>query len=448
MCFHVAAYAMDKENESNKSLSLFECFNQSKEKLSQEFLTHLSASSDAQSAICPHVCYDKQYWYVDKQIEDAQLISFDPTGKYLAAGYKDNRIKVFDAALNKVEHELAAHSQKLKVLKFDPTGRYLATGCADRTVRLFDAVSRKCMWKLNDDLEECSDVSMGVFALEFSPIGDKLAIVCLDEPIIVVEVKSRRLVYRLPGMCDHISFHPKGEYAAIAKHKDVLMIELETKKEVWNKKGEWLSNLLIFDSTGRYLATSDSNSEIRVFEALSGNLLCSLKPDIAICSMSFGPTGEYLVIGNSTGWGAVRIFQIPSGKLVHLIPHNDTVFSVSFDFTGKYLATGCESLSARILTQYHQWTLLQKLLLKMLSTWLCIERPATMQSFDELLHDVSLKFGCDLKELQNTLKTFPEKMVSSIWEKMKYMIKVYGKEQAERIRCMQERNQRMFGSPI
>src|SRR5579871_5022891 len=89
MCFHFAAYTMDTKDENNKSLSLFECFG-----LSKDFSQCLDASQDLQSTICSHVCRDKQFWYVDKEIKDARFASFDTTGKSLLIGY-DYCINIF-----------------------------------------------------------------------------------------------------------------------------------------------------------------------------------------------------------------------------------------------------------------------------------------------------------------------------------------------------------------
>lgn len=454
MYFYFAVHGMDKKDESNKSLSLFECFD-----LPKDFSQRLNASQDAQSGICSCLYRDKQYWYVDKHIKGGKLTSFDPTGNYFAVGYKDNSVKLFTLTLEKMKYKLPVHIHNdiLSILKFDPTGRYLATGCMDGTVRIFEAASGKLICMPQGDRRVYEDP---IEAFEFDSTGKHLAIIDQNKKVRIVECESGKLIHRLPDETDYISLDEDGHMIVTKKTK--YSSQLFTSRSTMNSsqlyfleyfydsknidyisfypKGECraaieprdqsMSQSCIFDPTGKYLVTVYYD-KVEVFEVSSKKLLCVLDSGSNTRAITFDPTGRYLAVRNCT-WEGVRIFQIPSGRLVDLIIHRHTVNSVCFDSTGEYLTIGCSRGKGLILTQYHQWTLKQKLLLKMFSTWVCIEKPhSSIKSINALLKDVSSKYCCDLVELQNILKTFPEKMVSSIWEKMKHKIKVYGKKTAK-----------------
>ncbi|WP_244366376.1 nSTAND1 domain-containing NTPase [Micromonospora echinofusca] len=69
---------------------------------------------------------------------EAESLAWSPDGSRLAAGCKDNTIRVWDLRARSTAGVLRGHADWVGALAWSPSGRYLASGSDDRTVRIWD----------------------------------------------------------------------------------------------------------------------------------------------------------------------------------------------------------------------------------------------------------------------------------------------------------------------
>ncbi|MET8090775.1 AAA family ATPase [Micromonospora sp. NPDC005220] len=69
---------------------------------------------------------------------EAESLAWSPDGSRLAAGCKDNSVRVWDVRTSSSAGVLRGHADWVGTLAWSPSGRYLASGSDDRTVRVWD----------------------------------------------------------------------------------------------------------------------------------------------------------------------------------------------------------------------------------------------------------------------------------------------------------------------
>ncbi len=75
--------------------------------------------------------------HLDSEAE-AESLAWSPDGSRLAAGCKDNSIRIWDIHTRSSASVLRGHADWVGTLAWSPSGRYLASGSDDRTIRIWD----------------------------------------------------------------------------------------------------------------------------------------------------------------------------------------------------------------------------------------------------------------------------------------------------------------------
>ncbi len=111
-----------------------------------------------------------------------------------------------------------------------------------------------------------------------------------------------------------------------------------------------------WSTDGRMLASGSDDGIVRLWDAISGNLLYTLVGHTsAIFSVAFSPDGKYLASGSRDN--TIHIWDIATRKSIHrLTAHTKAVYSVVFSPNGKYLASGSEDKTVHIYKTAN-WTL-------------------------------------------------------------------------------------------
>ena len=67
-------------------------------------------------------------------------VAFSPDGTRLAAGCRDNTVRLFDVARRQQVAELRGHTDYVHAVAWSPDGTRLVSGSGDFTVRIWDSV--------------------------------------------------------------------------------------------------------------------------------------------------------------------------------------------------------------------------------------------------------------------------------------------------------------------
>lgn len=71
-----------------------------------------------------------------------RCLAFHPLLNHVAAGYSDNKIRIFDASDLSLLHELEGHTLSVFSLEYSPDGKFLLSGGRDAHLRIWDVKER------------------------------------------------------------------------------------------------------------------------------------------------------------------------------------------------------------------------------------------------------------------------------------------------------------------
>jgi len=161
-------------------------------------------------------------------------VAFDPSGKYLASGSEDRTVRIWDVSSMQQVAELKddepsastskeslGHSDDVNSVAFDPSGKYLASGSRDETVRMWDVST----WQEVAAMLRGKNFGHGhtgrVKSVAFHPSGKYLASgygeSLFGNTVRVWDVSSMQEVAELKGHTSEvrcIAFDPRGKYLA------------------------------------------------------------------------------------------------------------------------------------------------------------------------------------------------------------------------------------------
>ncbi|NJD59096.1 MAG: WD40 repeat domain-containing protein, partial [Anaerolineae bacterium] len=103
--------------------------------------------------------------FSDPAIKIDYRLSWSPDSKYLAVGYPDGSVEIWDTTLREKYRDLKGHTGGIIDMDWSPDGRYIATNSGDRTVRLWEASKGRLVLTINSKW----------WALDFSPDSRYLA---------------------------------------------------------------------------------------------------------------------------------------------------------------------------------------------------------------------------------------------------------------------------------
>ena len=131
-------------------------------------------------------------------------------GDYLACLVENGRLLVYDRSRNPAD--LGESEENITSLACAPEKNYLAAGYADGSVRIWDIATRKCVHSLEGHMRE-------VTAIAFSPGATRMVSSSRDGSLCAWDPREGREIVRLPlsGLVPSaLSFHPDGRHLCVA----------------------------------------------------------------------------------------------------------------------------------------------------------------------------------------------------------------------------------------
>ena len=223
-------------------------------------------------------------------------VAFDPQGRTLASGSRDNTVKLWEAASGKLLHSLAGHAQAVWSVAFDPQGRTLASGSDDKTVKLWEATNGQLLHSLDGHTDS-------VHSVAFDPQGRTLVSGSRDKTVKLWEAASGQLLRSLVGHTDSIvsvAFDPQGHTLASGSYDNTV--------KLWDPaSGRLLRTLeghndaveaVAFSADGRLLASKSKDHTIRVWNCATWETVAVIPepthPGLWTPALAFHPTQPLL----------------------------------------------------------------------------------------------------------------------------------------------------------
>jgi len=237
-------------------------------------------------------------------------VIFSPDGSMLASGNDDDfNVKLWDVSSGEVLRTLSGHKYGVNSVTFSPDGRILASGSNDDTVKLWDITS-------GETLRTLSGHEKNVNSVAFSPDGSMLASGSDDNTVILWDLASGDALQVLSGHTqdvDCIAFSPDGDTLVSGSDREIILWDVPSGVEL--PRGWPLSMShrgLTFSPDGNMLASAGGKDTVLLTDAATGVALINLSGhENQVTDVAFSPDGNLLA---STSGGIVKLWDLTAMK--------------------------------------------------------------------------------------------------------------------------------------
>lgn len=138
-------------------------------------------------------------------------VAFSPDGTLLAVALADGTVQLVDCETWSVRHILNAHQGWARSISFSRSGKTLASGGGDARLRLWDTETGE----LQSDFKQSSWVK----CIDFAPDGKHVAVGTADGTVSLwnVETSESRTIFSRPGPVLSVSLSPTDKLVAAAR---------------------------------------------------------------------------------------------------------------------------------------------------------------------------------------------------------------------------------------
>jgi WD40 repeat protein len=309
-----------------------------------------------------------------------RVLAFSPDGKYIATVSKEialdsegeyisnsdnftQKICVLEVATGKLVHCIFRQSSRViseeyqgirGVIFSPPDGKYIATISVEEITKvqaweLATGEEVACIslgYSVPDSALESKDILIPdyrrneVRSLSFSPDGKYLAIVCEDTTQKPEHWKSTKT------LSDGKSYTARIMQSRNEKQVRVWKLTENQETEVWTQTSIVDAIAFNVDKESFYVAGSSSHdsTQVKVWEAVTGQVIASMPHENSALAIGFSPDGRYLATMTSADDRLIQVWEVSKSREVTRIYSSDTVVTVAFSLDGKYMVTvsGCQ----------------------------------------------------------------------------------------------------------
>ncbi|NES83499.1 MAG: hypothetical protein F6K10_19970 [Moorea sp. SIO2B7] len=328
-------------------------------------------------------------------------ISFSPKGEYLAIASANTLYLIDTDTIKESNYLINSNTKQINLdfsifsVNFSPNGKYLAVGSADNTARVWNISqigkfpralvtdnqlslrktenrqqSRKKCPSLDDDCDNADTINLlreknifkhqsKVNVVKFSPDSQYLLTGSDDHTGRLWYVEDGNLITQTfhPAPVIDVAFLNTGQIATVSWDYTVKIWDDLAQRVVKLIKSEQTWQHLVFNSESNYLASQDSENNLKIWNLKTSNLSSQIHLDISfnqnVDNIYLSPQGNYLAIINDN---KVQIWQ----KNIHhkwtkkaSLIHPDTVHQLIINNQEQHLITLSDDLKLRLWNLNH-----------------------------------------------------------------------------------------------
>lgn len=269
----------------------------------------------------------------------AMKVAYNPTGEMVASGSNDGTIKLWDVESGKLISTLQGHAEaiiavlgynqeSIASLTFSPDGQIIAAGLRDNTIRLWSVAS-------GEPLATLKGHTGSVTGLIYSPDGKTLVSGSEDNTVRLWDTKTGKVTQILKGHTGAVAalaYSPDGKIIASSANDNTIRL--------WDaKSGESQATLLGHDSLvtslsfspyGR-IASGSTDSTVRLWDVDSGLNLNILQGHTeGVMGVAYSPDGQ--VLSSSSIDRTIRLWRLssPSHRMLYDFDPNEVSAALRF----------------------------------------------------------------------------------------------------------------------
>jgi WD40 repeat protein len=280
-------------------------------------------------------------------------VVFTPDGKSLVSGSWDGTVKIWDMVVTRELTRLVGHDDIVWFVAFSPDGKRLVSAGASDGIKIWDVQSAT---ELNTFRSTCGWTY--ATSVAFSPNGTRLASGNRYGTYRIWDVATGDQITsfrRSKALGSHlgVAFSPDGQLVASpigGSRQTVKVWNANTGKEVMTlDANEFSPTKVAFSPDGKFIASGGSGPNIKVWEWETGREFLTLRGHDKgiITSVAFSPDGKRIVSSCQEDY-TVKLWDAMSGTELITLKHADVPTSAAFSPDGSRIISGCRDGTARV----------------------------------------------------------------------------------------------------
>ena len=255
-------------------------------------------------------------------------IGFSTDGEHVVISSRDGTVRVSKADTSATLLVLQGHKDRVTSAAFSgPAGSSVITASFDGTARVWDALYQP-------ELEELASFPAAVTGLEVDGDGRIHAATAGGRVYVLDPETGDTLGTESGGGRSRVVLGPDGMTATIRGTK----VDLRADARVTTLEGHRDRVLAAaFSPDGSVLATASRDHDLRIWDAVTGDLRLILQHNSEVRDVAFSPDGRWIV----TAAGRAALWDPQNGALVvRLQGHEGPFTATRFDSSGRVIVSG------------------------------------------------------------------------------------------------------------
>lgn len=291
-------------------------------------------------------------------------VAFHPTQSRLASASADHSVQLWTFLPRLRCYRLTAHTAPVHAVAWSSDGEVLASASSDRTARLWIPTVRGRSGELRGH-------TGAVRHVDFNPSGRKLCTASDDKTVKYWSVVQKRYICTYSGhtnwvRCAKIAADGQ-QIASCSDDRTLRLWDVRSGKtvHVHSETKGGTGTQLAWHPDDHCIAVALTNRRVKVYDARTRKLLqlyefAGLDDEadghpmaVAVTSLSWHPSGKYMVAGSRTG--ETRVLDLMEGRPIYtMLGHESSVETCAFAPEGNRLASGGVDRQVRMMDTFSE----------------------------------------------------------------------------------------------